>query len=222
MAIAERASVVFTGIVEEIGILRGLVARERAAVLEVEAHTVIEGLRVGDSVATSGHCLTVTRLAHDRFWADAMPETLRRTTLTRKKPGDGLNLERALTLQSRLGGHLVQGHIDGVGTVTAARRDQNALLVTLAAPAVVADVCVPQGSLAVDGVSLTIVDLDAGAIRISLIPHTVAATTLRDLRVGAEVNLEADVIGKYVHAYLARPGSAQGLTFEKLSEAGFL
>jgi len=213
---------VFTGMIEEIGILRSLVVRERAAVFEVEAHTVIEGLRVGDSVATSGPCLTVTRLARDRFWADAMPETLRRTTLARKKLGDGLNLERALTLQSRLGGHLVQGHIDGVGTVTAARRDQNALLVTLAAPAVVADVCVPQGSLAVDGVSLTIVDLDAGAIRISLIPHTVAATTLRDLRVGAEVNLEADVIGKYVHAYLVRPGSAQGLTFEKLSEAGFL
>ena len=212
----------FTGIVEEIGILRGLVVRERAAVLEVEAHTVIEGLRVGDSVATSGPCLTVTRLAHDRFWADAMPETLRRTTLARKKPGDGLNLERALTLQSRLGGHLVQGHVDGVGTVVRARRDRNASVVMLAAPAVVTDVCVPQGSLAVDGVSLTIVDLDADTIQISLIPHTVAATTLHDLRVGAEVNLEADVIGKYVRAYLARPGSAQGLTFEKLSEAGFL
>ena len=211
----------FTGIVEEIGTLRGLVLRDRAAVIEVEAHTVLEGLRVGDSVATSGPCLTVTRLSHDRFWADAMPETLARTTLARKKPGDGLNLERALTLQSRLGGHLVQGHVDGVGTITRVQRDRNAEVVTLTAPADVVDLCVPQGSLAVDGVSLTIAGLTTGSIRISLIPHTVAATTLSALRVGAEVNLEADVIGKYVRAYLARPGSAQGLTFEKLSEAGF-
>ncbi len=211
----------FTGIVEEVGTLRGLVVRDRAAVIEVEAHSVLDGLQVGDSVATSGPCLTVTRLTHDRFWADAMPETLGRTTLAHKKPGDRLNLERALTLQSRLGGHLVQGHVDGVGTVARVQHDRNAALVTLTAPADIVDLCVPQGSLAVDGVSLTIAGLETGAIRISLIPHTVAATTLSALRVGAEVNLEADVIGKYVRAYLARPGSAQGLTFEKLSEAGF-
>jgi riboflavin synthase len=212
----------FTGIVEEIGRLRGLTVRERSAVLEVEARTVLEGARVGDSIATSGACLTVTRLAADRFWADAQPETVRRTTLARKRPGDGLNLERALTLQSRLGGHLVQGHVDGVGTVSEVAREQGAAIVTLAAPHGVVEVSVAQGSVAVDGVSLTIVDLGADTLRVSLIPHTVAATTLRDLRVGDEVNLEADLIGKYVRAYLSRSGSAQGLTFEKLSEAGFL
>ena len=174
---------------------------------------------MGDSIATSGACLTVTRLSADRFWADAMPETVRRTTLAGKRPGDGLNLERALTLQSRLGGHLVQGHVDGVGAVVRLEHEQGAAIVTLAAPQSVVEVSVAQ--VAVDGVSLTIVDLGTDTVRVSLFPHTVAATTLRDLRVGDEVNLEADLIGKYVHAYLVRPGSAQGLTFEKLSEAGF-
>jgi riboflavin synthase len=212
----------FTGIVEEVGRLRGLVVRDATAVLEIEAHTVLADTRVGDSIATSGPCLTVTRLAGDRFWADAMPETVRRTTLGRKRPGDGLNLERALTLQSRLGGHLVQGHVDGVGTVVRIAREQSGSVVTLAAPETVVQVSVPQGSVTVDGVSLTIVDLTDAGLRVSLIPHTVAATTLRDLAVGDEVNLEADLIGKYVRAYLARSGSTQGLTFEKLSEAGYL
>jgi len=212
----------FTGLIEEVGTLRRLVESERNAVLEIEAHRVLEGTLVGDSIATSGACLTVTRLATDRFWADAMPETVRRTTLGRKRPGDGLNLERALTLQSRLGGHLVQGHVDGVGTVVRLGRERNAELLTLSVPPAVLEVSVPQGSVAVDGVSLTIVDIEGDTLRVSLIPHTVAATTLRDLRVGAEVNLEADLIGKYVRAYLVRPGSAPGLTFEKLSEAGFL
>jgi riboflavin synthase len=212
----------FTGIVEEVGRLRGLIVRDSSAVLEIEARAVLAGTHVGDSIATSGPCLTVTRLAGDRFWADAMPETLRRTTLAGKRAGDGLNLERALTLQSRLGGHLVQGHVDGVGTVSRIEWQQSASVITLTAPAAVVEVSVPQGSIAVDGVSLTIVDLVPTGLRVSLIPHTVAATTLRDLRVGDEVNLEADLIGKYVRAYLARSGSTQGLTFEKLSEAGYL
>ncbi len=212
----------FTGLIEEVGTLRRLVESERGAVLEIEAREVLQGTQVGDSIATSGACLTVTRLAADRFWADAMPETVRRTTLGRKRPGDGLNLERALTLQSRLGGHLVQGHVDGVGSVAGLGRERNAELLTLSAPRAVLEVSVPQGSVAVDGVSLTIVDIQGDALRVSLIPHTVAATTLRDLRVGAEVNLEADLIGKYVRAYLVRPGVSPGLTLEKLSEAGFL
>ena len=211
----------FTGIVEEVGRLRGLTVGDRSAVLEIEARSVLDGTRVGDSIATSGACLTVTRLSADRFWADAMPETVRRTTLAGKRPGDGLNLERALTLQSRLGGHLVQGHVDGVGTVARIEREQGAAIVTLSAPDSVVEVSVARGSVAVDGVSLTIVELGTDAVRVSLILHTVAATTLRDLRVGDEVNLEADLNGKYVRAYLVRPGSAQGLTFEKLSEAGF-
>jgi riboflavin synthase len=213
---------VFTGIVEEVGLLRSLVGRAESAVLEVEAHAVLEETQVGDSIATDGVCLTVTRLTATRFWADVMPETGRRSTLGRKRPGEGMNLERALTLRSRLGGHLVQGHVDGVGTVLEIARARSAWLVTLAAPSAVTDVSVPQGSVAVDGVSLTIVDMDESALQVSLIPHTVEATTLRDLESGREVNLEADLIGKYVRAYLAKAGPAQGLTWQKLSEAGFL
>jgi len=212
----------FTGIVEEAGTLRSLAGRGDSAVLEVGARVVLEGTEVGDSIATDGVCLTVTRLATDRFWADAMPETVRRTTLGRKRPGDRLNLERALTLRSRLGGHLVQGHVDGVGVVSRIERERAASLVTLTAPSAVVDVSVPQGSVAVDGVSLTIVNIDAASLQVSLIPHTIEATTLRDLKPGVEVNLEADLIGKYVRAYLAKAGPAQGLTWEKLSEAGFL
>jgi riboflavin synthase len=213
---------VFTGIVEEAGLLRSLVVRQESAVLEVQAQRVLEGTQMGDSIATDGVCLTVTRLGTGRFWADVMPETVRRTTLGRKRPGQRLNLERALTLHSRLGGHLVQGHVDGVGTVSEIARDRSSWVVTIAAPQAVVDVSVPQGSVAVDGVSLTIIDLEGSALRVSLIPHTVAATTLRDLKPGVAVNLEADLIGKYVRAYLAKAGPAQGLTWQKLSEAGFV
>ena len=212
----------FTGIVEEAGTLRSLVVGGESAVLEVSAASVLEGTAVGDSIATDGVCLTVARLGADRFWADVMPETVRRSTLGRKRPGDRLNLERALTLQSRLGGHLVQGHVDGVGAVSGITRDRASWLVDITAPPQVTDVSVPQGSVAVDGVSLTIVAIEGRMLRVSLIPHTIVATTLHDLKVGAEVNLEADLIGKYVRAYLAKAGSTQGLTWQKLSEAGFV
>lgn len=211
----------FTGIVEEVGRLRRLEASGRSAVLEVEAHVVIEGTRVGDSVCTAGVCLTVTRLAGDRFWADAQPETVRRTTLAGLRPGDALNLERALSLGGRLGGHLVQGHVDGVGTVASVRRDDTALVLDIQAPREVSRLSVAQGSIAVDGVSLTLAAVDGELLRVSLIPLTAAATTLAALRNGDRVNLEADLIGKYVATLLGRGRVSEGLTWEKLAEAGF-
>jgi riboflavin synthase len=150
-----------------------------------------------------------------------MPETVRRTTLSERRPGDRLNLERALTLRSRLGGHLVSGHIDGVGTVGRVTPDDNALAVELEAPAAVSEVSVAQGSVAVDGVSLTIVAVEGRRLRVSLIPHTSAVTTLGRLAPGVRVNLEADLIAKYVHAFVAGRRPADGLTWEKLAEAGF-
>jgi riboflavin synthase len=214
---------VFTGIIEEVGALRGLRSSGRSAEVEVEAAVVLDGTRVGDSIATSGVCLTVTRLGGDRFWADAQPETVRRTTLADKRPGDRLNLERALAVGGRLGGHLVQGHIDGVGSVTAVRRDETALVVDVRAPREVARLCVAQGSIAVDGVSLTLVDVTGDVLRVSLIPITAADTTLAKLRAGDRVNLEADLIGKYVATFLARgrAPAGEGLTWQKLAEAGF-
>jgi riboflavin synthase len=139
---------VFTGIVEEVGELRNLRVGERSAVLDVTAAVVTGGLAVGDSVLTDGVCLTVTALRTGGFTADVMPETVRRTTLSERRPGDRLNLERALTLSSRLGGHMVSGHVDGVGEVVAVTREDNALVVVVEAPAAVSDISVAQGSVA--------------------------------------------------------------------------
>ena len=188
----------FTGIVEEVGTLRSLRVGEKSAVLDVAATVVTEGAAVGDSILSDGVCLTITGLRPGGFTADVMPETVRRTTLADRRPGERLNLERALTLQSRLGGHLVSGHIDGVGTVVAVTREANALVVELEAPQAVGDLSVAQGSLAVDGVSLTIAAAEGRRLRVSLIPHTAAITTLARLAPGVRVNLEADLIAKYV------------------------
>jgi riboflavin synthase len=211
----------FTGIVEEIGTLRGLRVGASSATLEVAATTVLEGTAVGDSILTDGVCLTVTRIGADSIMADVMPETVRRTTLAERRAGDRLNLERAMTLSSRLGGHLVSGHIDGVGTILGTRREENALVVELEAPEAVSRVSVAQGSVALDGVSLTIVAVEGDRLRVSLIPHTASVTTLARLARGVRVNLEADLIAKYVHAFVAGRKPRGGLTWEKLAEAGF-
>jgi riboflavin synthase len=212
---------VFTGIVEEVGTLRAIRPGADSFVLDVAASTVTADAAVGDSILTDGVCLTVTSVTPTGFSADAMPETVRRTTLAERRPGDGLNLERAMTLSSRLGGHLVAGHIDGVGTVTSVTPEDNALVVEIAAPEAVARVTVDQGSVAVDGVSLTVVGVAGDRVRVSLIPHTAAVTTLTRLAPGVRVNLEADLIAKYVHAFLERRRLPEGLTWEKLAEAGF-
>jgi len=211
----------FTGIIEEVGTLRGLRVGERSAVLDVSAAVVTDGATVGDSILSDGVCLTITGLRPGGFTADVMPETVRRTTLADSRPGDRLNLERALTLQSRLGGHLVSGHIDGVGTVVRVTPEDNALVVELEAPQAVSDVSVAQGSVAIDGVSLTIAAVEGRRLRVSLIPHTAAMTTLGRLAPGVRVNLEADLIAKYVHAFVAGHRPEGGLTWEKLAEAGF-
>jgi riboflavin synthase len=211
---------VFTGIIEEVGLVRSLESGRTSAELEIEAKIVLEGTRVGDSIATSGVCLTVTRLGSGRFWADAMPETVRRTTLGGLRAGAPVNLERALEVGSRLGGHLVTGHIDGTGAVARVVADGNASVLTLRVPPAVAGLSVAQGSITVDGVSLTVVRVEGDTLAVSLIPHTMAATTLATSRAGDLVNLEADLVGRYVHSYLARGSAGEGLTWEKLVESG--
>jgi len=212
---------VFTGIVEEIGTLRSVRPGADSVVLDIAAKAVTDDAAVGDSVLTDGVCLTVTSLRPGGFTADAMPETVRRTTLAERRPGDRLNLERAMTLRSRLGGHFVSGHVDGVGTVTSVLPEDNALVLELEAPEAVTRVTVDQGSIAVDGVSLTVVAVAGDRVRVSLIPHTAAVTTLGRLTAGSRVNLEADLIAKYVHAFVAGRKPGAGLTWEKLAEAGF-
>ncbi len=211
----------FTGIVEEVGALRGISSGAESVVLDIAATTVTEDAAVGDSILTDGVCLTITSLRTGGFTADAMPETVRRTTLSERRPGDRLNLERAMTLSSRLGGHLVSGHIDGVGVVRSVTPEDNALVVEVEAPDAVSRVTVDQGSIALDGVSLTVVGVTGDRVRVSLIPHTAAVTTLGRLVTGSRANLEADLIAKYVYAFVAGRKPDGGLTWEKLAEAGF-
>ncbi|MDI6894873.1 MAG: riboflavin synthase [Bacillota bacterium] len=217
----------FTGIVEEVGRLRSLRQSSAGADLEISCRRVGEDLRPGDSVAVNGVCLTVARAGGEGFVAQAMPETLRRTNLSRLVPGEAVNLERALPLGGRLGGHLVTGHVDATGTVAFMRPEGEAVIMDIAAPADLVPYLAPRGSVAVDGVSLTIVATEGGHFRVSLIPHTRAVTNLGGRRPGAVVNLEADVLARYVKHLLdaraaAAPEEEPGITLQRLREAGFL
>lgn len=212
----------FTGLVEETGVLETVQASREGALLALRARLVTGDLQVGDSVAVNGVCLTATAVAPGRFEAAVMPETLRKTTLGKLSPGAPVNLERALALGGRLGGHLVTGHIDGVGTVAARRREGNALLFHFRAPPEVLRYVIPKGSIAVDGVSLTVAAVEGERFSVSLVPHTAAQTSLGRLEPGDAVNLEADLIGKYVEKLL-QPRAAEGkITMSLLQEKGFL
>jgi riboflavin synthase len=193
----------FTGLVEEVGTIAAISPIGTGARVAIRARVVREGLAIGDSIAVNGACLTAIELHPDGFVIDAVAETLRRTTLGDAQPGDRVNLERALALGGRLGGHLVQGHIDGTGAVASAIRDGEAVKLRVEAPKALMRYIVEKGSIAVDGVSLTVAARDATGLTIALIPHTVAVTTLGPERVGGRVNLEVDLVAKYVEALVA-------------------
>ena len=203
----------FTGIIEEIGKVKALRRGARSFTLEIEASRVLEGTQVGDSIATNGVCLTVTRMDGSGFAADVMPETVERTALKRLQPGSRVNLERALTLNSRLGGHLVAGHVDATGRIAA-------LWLEIEAEPALLRYVVEKGSIAVDGVSLTVARVDGRSFAVSLIPHTQGVTTLHERRVGERVNLESDMLAKYVEKLMGRAPQG-GLTFDFLYENGF-
>lgn len=188
----------FTGIIEEVGKVKSLRRGAKSFVLEVEAVTVLEGTQVGDSIATNGVCLTVTSLTGRGFTADVMPETVNRTALGELLPGALVNLERALSLQTRLGGHIVSGHIDGTGRISNRRQDDNALWLTIECDSKLLRYVIEKGSITIQGVSLTVARVDERSFSVSLIPHTQAATTLHQAKVGDLVNLENDIIAKYV------------------------
>jgi riboflavin synthase len=188
----------FTGIVEELGTVEAIEQQGDALRLSIRAATVLDDIRLGDSIAVNGCCLTVTE-THDGVWtADVMQETLDKTSLLGAGPGDRVNLERAATPTSRLGGHLVQGHVDGVGRVLARQSGERWDDLRFAAPPELVRYIVEKGSICVDGVSLTVVTVDAESFTVSLIPTTLAVTTLGRCTVGSLVNLEVDVIAKYV------------------------
>jgi len=199
---------VFTGIVEEVGVVRAAVVRGDVVRLEVAATAVLDGADVGASVAVNGVCLTVVARGADGLAFEVGPETLARTSLGRLRPRAGVNLERPLRFGGPLGGHLVLGHVDVVGTAERVTRVESTARVRIALPAPeLAALLIPQGSVAVDGVSLTVAALDGPAFEVMLIPHTLAATTLGRLEAGQPVNIETDVIGKYVARALAVRGT---------------
>lgn len=195
----------FTGIIEEIGRVRHVVSNRTSGEITLQAETVLQGTRPGDSIAVNGVCLTAAKILPDGFIADVMPETLRRTNLGMLSPGSSVNLERALAADGRFGGHIVTGHIDGTGTISAARREENAVWVTVEAPQHILELIVEKGSVAVDGVSLTVAGLTKHSFCVSLIPHTGEHTILLSKKTGDPVNLENDIIGKYIRKLAAGP-----------------
>ena len=199
----------FTGLIEEAGTVRAVEPGEQGARLVIGASSVLDGLRLGDSVAVNGACLTAVDVTADGFAVDAVAETLRRTALGRLAPGDRVNLERPMRLGDRLDGHRVQGHGDGVGRVASARPEGESTVLEITAPADLLRYVVEKGSVAVDGVSLTVADRLPEGFTVALIPHTMSVTTLGPGAVGREVNLEVDVVAKYVER-LARPYAPQG------------
>ena len=213
----------FTGIVEEMGTVRRLNQSPNRCELELSAAKVLEGTQIGDSIAVNGVCLTVIRMDKDHFTADVMPETLRRSNLGQLKTGSKVNLERAMAANGRFGGHIVAGHIDGTGTIRSMQPEGNAVLVTISAAPELLRYVVEKGSIAIDGISLTVARVDSETFSVSIIPHTQSNTILADRKVGDRVNLETDIIGKYVEKLLQPQETKKEsrITMEFLQEHGF-
>ena len=215
----------FTGIVEETGTLRSLSRGSKSCVIHVQCSTVLEDTRIGDSIAVNGICLTVTSMESGGFTADVMNETLSRSSLAQTRLGDPVNLERAMAANGRFGGHIVSGHIDGTGIIREIRDDDNAVWYTVEAPPEILRYVVEKGSIAIDGISLTVARVDDRSFQVSVIPHTRAVTALSSRRVGCPVNLENDIVGKYVEKLMqpapSESGPASGITMEFLAQHGY-
>jgi riboflavin synthase len=211
---------VFTGIIEETGTVRSLSKQGRKARLVVEARTVMEGARSGDSISIDGVCQTVAQLLPGAFGVDTLAESLRKTTLGRLVPGSRVNLERALRADARLGGHIVQGHVNGVAAIREIRHEAENVYLVVEIPVDLLPYCVREGSIALDGISLTIADMDGSRIAANIIPVTFAQTTLRGKKAGDLVNVETDIIGRYVESLFPGRGKI-GLNPDKMKEFGF-
>lgn len=216
---------IFTGLIEEIGTIQAVQKGAKSARLTIRASAIFDDLKLGDSVAVNGVCLTVSSHLDKSFTADVMNETLRRSSLGELSAGSRVNLERAMAAGGRFGGHIVSGHIDGTGTITRMAREDNAVWVTITTAPEVLRYIVEKGSIAIDGISLTVARVDDTSFAVSVIPHTGMATTLLDKTAGSTVNLENDVIGKYVERFIStREGNEKskgGITMEFLQNAGF-
>lgn len=211
----------FTGIIEETGIIKKMSVSGSSGTITVNAKKVLEGTKVGDSIATDGICLTVTEMGQDHFTADVMAETVRRSCLSEKKTGDKVNLERAMAADGRFGGHIVSGHIDGTGTVREMRREENAVWVKIECDSRILRYIIEKGSITIDGISLTVAEVTHRDFSVSVIPHTGEETTLLKKKPGNKVNLENDIVGKYVEKLMKPEESRGNLTLEYLENNGF-
>lgn len=207
----------FTGLVEEVGTIQGIQRGARSCILTIGCKKVLEGTKIGDSIAVNGVCLTVTSLGGSYYTADVMSETMRRSSFGQLGTGSRVNLERAMPADGRFGGHIVSGHIDGVGRVASLEQDDNAVWYTIAAEENLLRYIVEKGSITIDGISLTVAYVDAHCFKVSIIPHTRQVTALRDRKVGDVVNLECDVLGKYVEKLLQIPAQPQPTQAKKES-----
>lgn len=210
----------FTGIIEEVGTIRSVRMGAKSCILTVAASTVLTDVHMGDSIAVNGTCLTVCGFDAGTFSADVMPETMRRTNLGLLVPGSAVNLERAMAANGRFGGHIVSGHIDGTGKVLSMKREDNAVWVRISADTALLRYIVEKGSIAIDGISLTVAKTGHTDFSVSIIPHTAAETTLLQKKPGDLLNLECDIIGKYVEKLCGKANSG-GITMEFLAQHGF-
>lgn len=211
----------FTGIIEEVGKIKGIKKGAASAVLTIEAIKVLEDVSLGDSIAVNGVCLTVTSFTGKEFTADVMHETISRSSLGALRSGSPVNLERAMKADGRFGGHIVSGHIDGTGRITDIKRDDNAIWYTIGCESNIMRYIVEKGSIAIDGISLTVAKEEGTAFKVSIIPHTAEETTLSLKKTGDIVNLENDCIGKYVEKLLVPYQESNGITKEFLMQNGF-
>lgn len=216
---------IFTGIIEELGVVKSIAINGASGCITIKAKKVLEGTQLGDSIAVNGTCLTVTSINSDGFSADVMAETVKRTSLSQVGKGDLVNLERAMILNGRFGGHIVSGHIDGTGTITKYTKEENAIWVTIKAPDEILDLIVEKGSICIDGISLTVATVSDQDFQVSIIPHTAKETTLIHKKVGSLVNLGNDIVGKYIKKLMEnnqeeQAKKASGLTMEMLEEYG--
>lgn len=215
----------FTGLIEEIGEIKSIEKGAKSARIIIKAEKILEGTKLGDSISTNGVCLTVTEFNKSSFSVDVMAETVRNSNLGKLKPGSYVNLERALKLSDRLGGHMVSGHIDGLGTVVDLQNEENATWVSIETTKDILKYIVHKGSITIDGISLTVACVDESIFKVSIIPHTKGETTLVMKKIGDEVNLESDMMAKYVEKLLKYgevPKEKKSISMDFLEKNGFV
>lgn len=208
----------FTGLVEEIGVIKSVKNGTKSATLSIKANKIFDDLKLGDSVCVNGVCLTVTTILDSTFTADVMNETLKKSSMTNIKNGSLVNLERAMSLNGRFGGHIVSGHIDGIGKIIKIRKDDIAIWYTIKTNNEIMKYIVQKGSITIDGISLTVASVTSGNFSVSVIPHTQKETTLVNKKIGDVVNLENDIVGKYIEKMISKD---EGITENMLLKYGF-